>query len=69
MPTRKKPLSKQSGNKDSSAKVQVKDRKKRDPVESNPPEASFPIVGIGASAGAKYPSMPAGWKPARGTRP
>ena len=34
MPTRKKPLSKQSGNKDSSAKVQVKDRKKRDPVES-----------------------------------
>jgi two-component system, chemotaxis family, CheB/CheR fusion protein len=51
MPARKNTPSKSKGKKDSSPKARANEDKPRQQAESKPPRDSFPIVGIGASAG------------------
>ena len=51
MPARKYKPSKSIGKKDNSPKARANEDKPRQPAESKPPRDSFPIVGIGASAG------------------
>ena len=51
MPASKKTPSKSRGKKDDSKKVQANEGEQRQPGASKPAQDSFPIVGIGASAG------------------